>query len=720
MSNRLARESSPYLLQHGENPVQWYPWGEEAFDAARRENKPLLISIGYSTCHWCHVMERECFENPAIAAVMNEYLIAVKVDREERPEVDRLYMTAVRAMTGQGGWPLNAFATPEGKPFTGGTYFPPSDRHGRRGWPAVVEAVGKAWRNPAERERLIAQSEGLTRAVRDDLIPAVSSEGFSRGEALKACFSALEESYDEANGGFYAAPKFPMPVNQSFLFRYGDAVGGDAGRRVQAMALSTLRGMARGGIFDVLGGGFHRYSTDGRWFLPHFEKMLYDNAQLAVNDLEAFQLTGDRMFAETAGSTLDYLLRDLTHPEGGFFSAEDADSFPGSGEGGEKREGAFYVWEAEEIQKILGSPDAALFSARYGVESAGNVMEDPQGEFSGKNVLFEARSLEESARAAGIPLDEASRRLEAARTKLLSVRTRRCRPLRDDKILTSWNGLALSAFARGAAVLGEDRYRVAAQKAAAFIQGNLWDGERLYRRWREGKRDIVALADDHVFLAQGLVDLYETDFKVERLFWAERLMEETLGRFQDPATGSLFSAPADHDPHLILRAREEGDNVEPSAASVAAMTLLRLARYRGREDFHRAAQRMIEAHLAFASGGPRAFPLLLAASLLVDRPSRELVIAGDPLSPETRGFLAVARRMFLPDLSLILADGGPGQVALAERLPFLRGVGPVGGRPAAFLCHSFSCQTPAFTPEDLERGLDKPEDPFQAKGPPPR
>lgn len=696
MANRLADQSSPYLLQHANNPVDWFPWGPEAFEKARREDKPLLISIGYSTCHWCHVMERESFENPAIAAVMNSHVVAVKVDREERPDVDRLYMTAVQALTGQGGWPLNVFVTPEGKPFIGGTYFPPETRHGRRGWPDVVTSIGQAWKDPASRERMIVQGEGLTQATREFLNPATGG-GVHRPESADHCWQALEESFDPHGGGFSHSPKFPMPVNQFFLFRYA-AAGGEEGDRARTMALDTLRGMAGGGIFDHLGGGFHRYSTDERWFLPHFEKMLYDNAQLAVNFLDAFQITRDPAFAGVAAKTLDYLLRDLCHPLGGFYSAEDADSLPPAGGATEKREGAFYVWSVEEVRRVLGEEDGTLFAARYGLADNGNVDNDPQGEFPGLNVLFESLPLDELANRHGISIDEAERRLKAAREKLLAVRGARPRPHLDDKILTSWNGLALSAFARGVCVLGEDKYRTAAQRAAAFLRNNLWDGERLFRRWRDGRRDIPALADDYAFLGQGLIDLYEADFNADHLLWAEQLTDQLLHRFSDPASGALFSTPTDHDPLLFVRAREEGDNVEPSAASVAAFNLLRLSRILGREDFRRSADRLIGAHLSGAAGA-RTFPVLNAAGLLADAPPRELVIAGAAPSLETEALLKVARSTFLPELTVILLDGKDHR--LADRLPFLKEMHPLQGRPTAYYCRNFACQAPLTDPAEL-------------------
>lgn len=693
--NRLAGQSSVYLLQHAHNPVDWYPWGAEAFEKARQENKPLLISIGYSTCHWCHVMERECFENPAIAAVMNENLVSVKVDREERPDVDRLYMTAVQAITGQGGWPLNVFVTPEGKPIIGGTYFPPEPRQGRRAWPDVVAAIGASWRDPEARQRMAAQGDGLTQAVRDILSPPSAPLG-PGGSSPQSCFRSLDSVFDEERGGFSVAPKFPMPPNLFFLARYGYFNKTTAeGLRAEEMVLKTLRNMAQGGLFDAVGGGFHRYSTDERWFLPHFEKMLYDNAQLAVVYTEAYQRTGDSIFAGVARKTLDYLLRDMAHPGGGFYSAEDADSFPAT-ESAEKVEGAFYVWTLGEIRSALGD-DADLFAHRYGVNGLGNVEADPFGEFSGKNVLYESVSVEETARKFHLDPAECGRRLDRCLAKLREARERRPRPLRDDKILTAWNGLALSAFALGARVFSEPRYLEAAQKTASFVKDNLWDGSALWRRWRLGQKDVPAMADDYAFLAQGLVDLYEADFSTQWLVWADTLADLALKRFQNVQTGALYSAPADHDPLLLLRAQEEGDNVEPSAASVLAVTTIRLSRLLGRDDFLSAADRLIQAHSV--GGNDRAFPIIQAARLLWENPPRELVVVGSLDQEQTRRMLAVAQRAFLPDLSLFVPEADP--AFWARRQPELVKKGPVDGIPTAYLCHNFACQQPVTGPEAL-------------------
>ena len=707
--NKLSDEKSPYLLQHASNPVHWLPWGDEAFETALREDKPILVSIGYATCHWCHVMERECFENPAIAGVMNRHLVCVKVDREERPDVDRLYMTAVQAMTGQGGWPLNVFLTPTGKVFLGGTYFPPSDRGGRPGWPRLVERIAAAWKNPGERQSLERQGEELNRAVAGFLTGPTPVADLDAEGAVSAAFNALKESFDPARGGFSGAPKFPMPVNQQFLLRFAaraEALADPRGKTARDMAVRTLRALAAGGICDQLGGGFHRYSTDDRWHLPHFEKMLYDNAQLAVNFLEAHQLTGDSALARTARSTLDYLVRDLGNAPGGFYSAEDADSRPADPlPGADKKEGAFYVWTWAALSEILGA-EADLFARAHGVQPDGNVA-DGTGEFAGENVLFRARSDGDLAADTGGTIEDIARRLAASRLTLFDRRRSRPRPFLDDKILTGWNGLALSALAKGHAILGEDRYREAAVRAAEFLKNRLWDaaGGRLYRRWRDGERAVAGQADDHAFLIQGLVDLYEATFDISWLRWAETLAEVFLRTFVDRDSGVVHATPAHHDPRLPFRARDEGDNVEPGASSVAVAALQRLGRWRARADFTAAAGKIADALRGRAAEAPRAFPGFLSAEVVGLCPKSELIIAGRPGNEATRRLLAEARRVFRPDLLVVLADQGEGQAALAERLPHLAGLHAPVGRARAYFCREGACEMPLDTPEALRARL---------------
>jgi uncharacterized protein YyaL (SSP411 family) len=691
--NRLAHEKSPYLLQHAYNPVDWYPWGPEAFEKARREDKPVLVSIGYSTCHWCHVMERECFENPTIAAVMNQHVVSIKVDREERPDVDKVYMTAVQVMTGAGGWPLNVFLDPDRKPFWGGTYFPPEDRGGRLGWPELIRRIANSWRDPEKRKEMTAQGVHLFQTIEKSMeAPAVAkAPGL---DIARHALESFQSSYDSEHGGFSPAPKFPLPVNQHFLFRSG----------AHTMALETLRHMARGGIHDHLGGGFARYSTDERWHLPHFEKMLYDNAQLALNFLDAFQISRDPEFSQVAGNILHYVLRDMTDPKGGFYSAEDADSLPNP-TALEKVEGAFYVWEKEEIEKILGPQDAALFNARYGVKSLGNVRQDPHGEFLGKNVLYKAQPLEE----VGVQKSLEEARLNEARQKLLQARNQRPRPHLDDKVLTAWNGLMISALARGHQVLGDAAFLTAGTNAANFLRNHLYDGERkrLYRRFAQGERGIAALADDYAFLIQGLVDLYEASFDPQWLFWAEELSDTMILLFYDGKNGGFYMTTEGHDPLLPLRVRDDADNVEPSAASVATLAFLRLAQLLNRQDFRTVAEKTLTVYSHKMTEQPQSFSYMLSALLFSLEKHTQIVVAGSPADKSTQTLLKAIHSQFLAHKTLLLADGGANQKHLAQRLPFLENLTPKN--PAvAYLCVDSVCQLPLSDPEELLCQLKKP------------
>ena len=484
-TNRLANEKSPYLLQHAHNPVDWYAWGPEAFQKAKAEDKPIFLSIGYSTCHWCHVMERESFENEELAEVLNRYFVPVKVDREERPDVDRIYMMFVQATTGGGGWPMSVWLTPDLKPFYGGTYFPPEDRWGRHGFKSVLEQLAMAWQS--DRQRITESGHDIIEELEKHLAPGVSSrpdEGI-----LESGFLQFRRSFDSRLGGFGSAPKFPRGVAYNFLFRYGRR---SENQEAIDMVLFTLREMAKGGMNDQLGGGFHRYSVDARWFVPHFEKMLYDQAQLAISYLEGYQISGEQGLAEVAREIFEYVLRDMTDASGGFYSAEDADSVVDPAHPKEKGEGAFYIWTRAEIDDVLGQPAAEWVSYVYGVEEDGNVMEDPHNEFTGKNILYQRRSVADAARQFSVTEDEVRRVLEDSGRKLLETRATRIRPHLDDKVLTAWNGLMISAFAKGGFVLNEARYLGAAKRSADFILRDMWKDGVLLRRWRQGEAAIPA------------------------------------------------------------------------------------------------------------------------------------------------------------------------------------------------------------------------------------
>jgi len=667
-ANRLAGEKSPYLLQHKDNPVDWQPWGEAAFAEARRRNKPVFLSIGYSTCHWCHVMAHESFEDPAIAKLMNDNFVAIKVDREERPDVDRLYMAFVQATTGGGGWPMSVWLTPEGKPFFGGTYFPPGDRHGRVGFPSVLQQIAQLW----EKDRARIEKEGTRVMEALSESHSASGEKFARDAVpLARSFESFSRSFDQAGGGFGDAPKFPRPSTLNFLMRHGD-------KHAAEMALFTLRKMAAGGMRDHLGGGFHRYSVDKYWHVPHFEKMLYDQAQLAVSYVEAWQVTHDDFFAGIARETLDYVLRNMTHPAGGFYSAEDADSLLTHGSA-EHAEGAFYVWSKEEIIETLGAKDAEIFCRQYGVEKGGNAPagSDPQGEFTGKNILIEREASGADA-------------LAASREKLLALRAKRPRPHLDDKVLTAWNGLMISAFAKAGATLSEPRYLAAAARAAEFIQTRLTKDGKLLRTWRGEPGSIAGFAEDYAFLIQGLLDLYEADFDLRWLKWAVDLQATQDKLFWDEAGGSYFSSAAD-DPLVRVRMKEDYDGAEPSANSISALNLLRLARMLHDGAREKRAEQILAAHLPQMERVPTAVPQMLVALDLALSPPAQAVVAGQRGAGDVRQWQAKLHYDFHPRRVLLLADGDD---FLAKNNPALALMKPVQGKAALYLCENFTCQAP--------------------------
>jgi len=678
--NRLIHEKSPYLLQHAYNPVDWYPWGEEAFAKARAENKPIFLSIGYSTCHWCHVMEHESFENDAIAAVMNQYFVSIKVDREERPDIDKVYMTAVQATTGSGGWPMSVFLTPDLKPFYCGTYFPPDARYGRPGFKELLERVHELWES--NRTGIVAQADQIAGAVAQ--AAALSGVGAGRlDEApLRLGLEQLGASYDEVNGGFGGAPKFPRPVTLNFLFREYARTGGVHARD---MALHTLWAMAEGGMFDQLGGGFHRYSVDDRWLVSHFEKMLYDQAQLIGSYIDAWQITHDPFFAGTARRTCDYVLRDMTSPEGGFYSAEDADS--------EGEEGKFYVWTRGEIDAVIGDKDSrGIICKYYGVESGGNWE-------NGKNVLHVATTVEETARVFHRSESDVRAVLDEGRQKLFVAREKRVRPHRDDKVLTAWNGLMISALARAAQALDEPRYKQAAEKAAAWILAHRDQGKRLMRT-----ETVPAMAEDHAFLATGLLDLYETDFDPRWLRAAVELSDAMLDSFYDKENGGFFQTDG-RDASVIVRSKEDYDGAEPSGNSMATLVLLRLAEFTDNGRYREAAEKTLGLFGRRLGQAPSVAPQMLCALDFDLSKPRQIVIAGKPDAADTRALLRAVYDRYLPNKILLLADGGPAQESLAKLMPFIADMKPVNGKAAAFVCVNYACQLPVTDAKELEKQL---------------
>jgi uncharacterized protein YyaL (SSP411 family) len=731
-TNRLAHEKSPYLLQHAHNPVDWYPWGEEAFAKARRENKPIFLSIGYSTCHWCHVMAHESFENEEVAAMMNREFVNIKVDREERPDVDRVYMTFVQATTGSGGWPMSVWLTPNLQPFVGGTYFPPQDRYGQPGFKKVLERIAAAWKQ--DREKIVDQSSKIISALRESQTAQSAAADKIDIKILETAYEQFSRSYDAQEGGFSNAPKFPRPVTLNFLSRfYARDSSSASGKRALEMNLFTLRKMAAGGMHDHLGGGFHRYSVDRYWHVPHFEKMLYDQAQLAVAYLDAFQITQDPQFESITRDILDYVARDMTSKEGGFFSAEDADSSvpvamvydPRASESekgasiesgdahraplqkSENAEGAFYIWTEKQIDDALGA-DAKLFKFHYGVQLHGNAPEgsDPQDEFRGKNILIERHPIAETAPHFKKSEDEARQLLTRSREKLLVIRTKRPRPHLDDKIIASWNGLMISAYARAAQVLGEPRYLEVATRATKFLRANLYDRSRklLFRNYREGRSHIEGFADDYAFVIQGLVDLYEASFEIEWLKFALELQETQDGLFFDEKNGGYFSTSG-KDSSVPLRMKDDNDSAEPAANSVAALNLLRLAQFRDDKQLDDRSKKTIDAFGATLSHFASAMPqMLVALNSSLSKP-RQIVIAGNRNDPATKALLAEVHQHFLPNGILLLADGGDGQRYLGEKLEAIRAMSMVDGKPAAYVCENFTCKAPVTDVKEMRQLL---------------
>lgn len=695
--NHLSSQKSPYLLQHRNNPVDWYPWGEEAFEKAKREKKPIFLSIGYSTCHWCHVMERESFENAETAKLMNELFVSIKVDREERPDVDKVYMSAVQTMVGQGGWPLSVFLTPDLKPFYGGTYFPPKDAHGRPGFPTLLQKVHDVWMN--EREGVEHSGEEIIRELQHRH-PVESAAAALDETILKRTYHQLAAGYDSKHAGFGTGTKFPRPVVFNFLFRYHHRTGE---KEALTMSLTTLMAMASGGMADHLGGGFHRYSTDPQWRVPHFEKMLYDQAQLVHSYLDAFQSTQDPLFADVAKGTLDYVLRDMTLADGGFCSAEDADSTDLSRDGA-MTEGAFYTWTKAEVDQLLSVEDARIFCHHYTVEESGNVLHDPHKEFTGKNILFNPFTEEQTASQLAIGVDQVRRSLATARAVLFEARAKRPRPLRDDKVLTSWNGLMLGAFARASQVLHEPRYHEAAVRSAEFLRTSLYNEERatLLRRYRDGEAAFDAHLDDYAFLADGLLHLFEATSDIRWLEWAETLAGTMITQFWDSAEGGFYDT-AGKDPSILVRMKEAYDGAEPTGNSVAAHVLLRLHRITNDERYASYAERTMRYFCAMLEQSPQIMPQLMAAVEYHRTAPAHLVIAA-PDRASAGPLLHEALVGYRPHLEIILLLPETKE-PVSKRFPYLRGMQIPSGGAAAFLCSDFVCGLPVSAPEELHERL---------------
>jgi uncharacterized protein YyaL (SSP411 family) len=693
--NRLFLESSPYLRQHAHNPVNWYPWGEEAFETARKLGRPVLLSVGYSTCHWCHVMEEESFDDEEIARALNQSYVIIKVDREERPDIDAIYMSAVQALTGSGGWPMTVWLTPDKKPFYGGTYFPARD--GDRGAPTGFLTLIKRLREVYDQQgdRVASAAAELTRSIQANLAPAAQG-GLPGGDVLRQAAQFYRQRFDSVSGGLSRAPKFPSSLPLRFLLRYHRRSGD---QELLNMATLTLEKMAAGGMYDQVGGGFHRYSTDDRWLVPHFEKMLYDNALLTVAYLEGYQATGRQDFARLVREILRYVERDMSAPEGGFYSATDADSLSDQGEA---EEGWFFTWTPAEIEKVLGPERARIAKATFGVTEAGN--------FEGRNILYVPKPLEQVACELDLPPDRLTAELTAAKEQLYQARAQRPAPLRDEKILTAWNGLMISAYARAALVLGEPSYAERAQRAASFVLERLRRDGRLLRSYKQGTAHLDGYLDDYAFLIAGLLDLYEATGTPR---WLEQAiaLDQTLQQFyEDKEHGGFFMTSADHE-ELLAREKPSYDGAEPSGNSVELLNLLRLQELTTEDRYRQRAERGFKAFGGILTGQPAALSeMLLAVDFFLDTP-REIVIVTPNSRAEAEPFLAKLRLRFLPNRVLVIAAQGKDLSAQARLVPLLESKVARDGKAVAYVCEKGICELPTADSEVFARQISKVKSP---------
>ncbi|HEY0320513.1 MAG TPA: thioredoxin domain-containing protein [Pyrinomonadaceae bacterium] len=680
-TNRLINETSPYLLQHAHNPVDWFPWGEEALERARTEGKPILLSIGYSACHWCHVMERESFENEEIAQQMNDNFINIKVDREERPDLDQIYMNAVQLMTRHGGWPMTVFLTPDGVPFYGGTYYPPEDRYNMPGFPRILTAISEAYKTRPDEvtETAVSMLEELRRMD----IARSSSETISV-ELLERSYVRLARSYDKAYGGFGNAPKFPAPMNLEFLLRHFHRTGDGAAFE---MVEQTARRMAEGGMYDQLGGGFHRYSTDAKWLVPHFEKMLYDNALLTRLYLHLYQQTGEDFYRRVAQETLDYVLREMTDESGGFYSTQDADS--------EGHEGKFFVWTLAEVKEILGEEDGAPFCSFYDITPGGN--------FEGKSIPNINDSLEEVAKGENVTVEHLREVLERGREKLFEAREQRIKPGRDEKILTAWNGLMLASFAEAGAILEHKDYIEVARRNARFVLENLRRDGLLLRTYKDGQAKLNGYLDDYSFFADGLLMLYEATGELEWLEGAQSIVERMNEEFWDEEQGGFYYTGRSHE-ELIVRSKDYFDNATPSGNSVAADVLLRLGLLTGNEDYPRKAVTIFRLLRDTIERYPSAFGRLLCALDFYLSSPKEIAIIEGKDSTDTQRLLREVWKRYLPNK--VVALSAEGHAHAAELVPLLRARTALDGRATAYVCEHYACQRPVTTPEELAAQLE--------------
>ena len=681
--NRLADESSPYLLQHATNPVNWFPWGEEALELAKKNSTPIFLSVGYSACHWCHVMAHESFEDEAIAEIMNDHFINIKVDREERPDLDEIYMNAVQMMTGSGGWPMSVFLTPDRVPFYGGTYFPPDNRYGRPGFPEVLKSVANHFReNPGRiKEASDKLMDGLSRMANLE-----NRQGGLDAETVSRAFATMAQNFDTRNGGFGSQPKFPNTMNLSVFLREGSS---GANEQAKEMAIFALKKMASGGIYDHLGGGFHRYSVDDRWLVPHFEKMLYDNALLSRLYLEAFQVQANPVFKRVVEETLDYVIREMTGVEGGFYSTQDADS--------EGEEGKFFVWDQEEVLGLLGSEIGERFCESYDVQPDGNFE-------NGKSILNIPVNLEEIARSTGIVESDLISCLEKARKTLFEIREKRIKPGRDEKIQANWNGLMISSFALASQILKNEKYLEVAVSAADFILDRMRDDSGLLlHSYKDGRAQQPGFQDDYAFLIGALIDLYEATFQAKWLEIAESLCEDMVDQFWDEKEGGFFFTGVHHE-SLIVRSKNPYDNALPSGNSVGVLVLMRLGYFFDREDFKAKALKTLSLFQPFMNEVPTGFGQMLCALNYAMEGPREIAIAGSPDDPQTQELLRTVARHYVPNRVIALRNPEASD-ELTSRIVLLANKEMIGGKPAAYVCRNFACDHPVTNPEDLARQL---------------
>lgn len=696
--NHLSGSKSPYLLQHADNPVDWYPWGEEAFARAKKEDKPIFLSIGYATCHWCHVMEHESFEDEAVAALMNEAFINIKVDREERPDIDQVYMSVCQMLTGGGGWPLTIIMTPDREPFYAATYIPKESRYGRIGMVDLIPRIRQLW--DSDRDKISATSRQILAGL--EKMDTRSAGGSLEPTVIDEAFTQLAGRYDAAHGGFGSAPKFPSPHNLVFLTRYWRQTGN---QQALAMVSRTLEQMRLGGVYDQIGFGFHRYSTDTEWLVPHFEKMLYDQAMLIMAYTEAWLATSNPIFEHTVREIVTYVLRDMTSPKGAFYSAEDADS--------EGEEGLFYLWTLAEVGEILGKEDAALAASVWNLSAEGNYTDEVKGTRTGRNIPHLSDSHAANAETLQMRQKEFEQRLQLLRTRLFDIRENRVHPLKDDKVLADWNGLMAAALASAGRVFGEPEWIRAAERATGFVLDEMHTSKgRMLHRYRDGEASIPAFLDDYVFMTTAMLELYDATFNPKYLEQALELQQQTLELFWDKARGGFFFT-ADDNEELLVRQKEVYDGAIPSGNSMAADNFVRLARLTGDERNLETADKIFSAFAADAGRLPSAHAQLVGALQRAAGPSLEVVIAGDPGADDTAALISTVREMYLPHAAVLLVPSGPSGAAIRKLAPFAEAYTPVLGKAAAYVCQDFACQLPTTDPDKLTRllkeAISKPE-----------